>query len=911
MHKPLLSEAIKERVLILDGAMGTMIQKYKLQEDDFRGNLFREHPVQLKGNNDILCLTKPEVIEDIHRKYLDAGADIIETNTFNANRISMSDYQLEDKVKDINSAAVDIARTLADYYTEKDKTKPRFVVGSVGPTNKSCSISPDVENPAVRSLSFDELAAAYQEQMTVLIEKGVDALLIETIFDTLNAKAAIYAANTAMELVGKKVPIMLSVTITGNSGRTLSGQTLEAFCASVSSFDIFSIGLNCSFGAKQMLPFIKRLSAIAPSYISIYPNAGLPNEFGQYEQTPESMAKDMEGVLREGIVNIIGGCCGTTDAHIRKYSDIIGDAKRHIPNGKSKHLILSGIEALEVKPEFNFVTIGERCNVAGSRKFLRLIKDKKYDEALHIAREQVESGAQILDVNMDDGMLDTKGEMVNFLNLISSDPDIAKVPIMIDSSEWDVIIAGLKCLQGKSIVNSISLKEGESSFLTKASQLKNLGAAVVVMAFDEQGQATTYERKIQICARAYDLLVNNIGMNPSDIIFDPNILAIGTGIKEHDSYALDYINAVEWIRNKFPSVGISGGVSNLSFSFRGNDFLREAIHAVFLNRAIKAGMNMGIVNPYAKVTYSDLTSEQINLLEDFILCRREDVLNDVLKMAGTVTVANNTDVLEWRTSSLDDRLIYALQHGIVDYLNDDLSEAINKYASPMDIIEGPLMTGMTIVGDLFSSGKMFLPQIVKTARTMKKAVEILQPYIEKEKSKSASSNGKILLATVKGDVHDIGKNIVSVVMSCNNYEVIDLGVMVPAEEIVKAAKDLSVDAIGLSGLITPSLAEMVSVVKLMESEGLKMPVLIGGATTSLKHTAIKIAPNYSGVVVHVKDASQNVPALKKLLDKSEMLSYCKEINELYNKIRESYYNTQPELLSLEEARKRKPNYFSN
>lgn len=906
-----LQEEIKERVLILDGAMGTMIQQYKLSEDDFRGTEFAGHHCLLKGCNDLLCITKPELIKDIHRKYLEAGADIIETNTFNANRISMSDYGLEDYVGMMNASAVRIARDLAEAYTEKTPSKPRFVVGSVGPTNKSCSISPDVDNPAARAIDFSELATAYQEQMEVLISEGIDALLIETIFDTLNAKAAIYAARKAMETVGKHVPIMLSVTIMGQSGRTLSGQTLEAFCASVSGYDIFSVGLNCSFGAKQMLPFIKQLSAIASCYVTAYPNAGLPNEFGQYEQTPDDMARDLEEILSGGYVNVVGGCCGTTDAHISKYSSIIGKAKVHKPNVAAGHLVLSGLEVLEVKPEFNFVNIGERCNVAGSRKFLRLIKERNYDEALHIAREQVENGAQILDVNMDDGMLDVKSEMVNFLNLLASDPDIARVPIMVDSSDWGVIMAALRCLQGKSIVNSISLKDGEDVFIKRACDAVSLGAAVVVMAFDEKGQADTFERRVEICSRSYDLLVNKVGMKPADIIFDPNILAIGTGIREHDRYALDYLRTVEWIHLHYPQVNISGGVSNLSFAFRGNNFLREAIHAVFLDLAIKKGMTMGIVNPYSKVAYSDLTSEQVGILEDFILCRRENALADVLKLAGTTVADGGLDKTKWRSSSVVDRLIYSLQHGIVDYLDEDLHEALKSYDTPIEIIEGPLMDGMNIVGELFSTGKMFLPQIVKTARTMKRAVEILQPYIEQGKTSSAHSNGRILLATVKGDVHDIGKNIVSVVMACNNFDVIDLGVMVPADDIVKAAIEAQADAVGLSGLITPSLSEMVNVVRQMEKAGLRIPVLIGGATTSLKHTAIKIAPEYSGPVAYVKDASQNVPVLKRLLDRATSTSYIDEISETYNKIRASYSSSRPELLSLDEARKKKPDFFKN
>lgn len=905
-----LQNEIRNRVLVLDGAMGTMIQKYNLKEEDFRGEMFRDHPGLLKGNNDLLCLTRPDVIADIHRKYLDAGADIIETNTFSSTRVSMADYGVEDYVAEINRAAVRIARGLADEYTAADPSRPRFVVGSVGPSNKSCSISPDIENPALRAVTFDEMADAYYEQMKVLVEEGVDGLLIETIFDTLNAKAAIFAAGRAMEDTGRKVPLMLSITIANSGGRTLSGQTLEAFCASVSNFDIFSIGLNCSFGARQMKPFIRQLASIAPYYISAYPNAGLPNEMGQYEQTPEMMQQEVRDLLLDGMVNIIGGCCGTTDEHIRRYSEIIGLARPHIPVRPAGHLVLSGLSAVDIVPENNFINIGERCNVAGSRKFLRLISEKKYDEALGIAREQVESGAQILDVNMDDGMLDVRAEMVNFLNLISSDPDISCVPIMIDSSRWDVIEAGLKCLQGKSVVNSISLKEGEESFLQKARLIRSYGAAVVVMAFDEKGQADTFERKIEICSRAYNLLVNSAGFAPYDIIFDPNVLAIGTGIPEHDAYALNFIKAVEWIHANLPGAGISGGVSNLSFSFRGNNFIREALHAVFLHHAIKAGMNMGIVNPYSKVKYSDLNESELSVLEDFIFNRRSDATADVMAIAGHAVSESSSERDAWRGLDVNARLSHALQNGIVDYLEEDLNEALSLYPNPVDIIEKPLMDGMNVVGTLFAEGKMFLPQVVKTARTMKKAVGILQPYIEKGRADSAgTSSGKVLLATVKGDVHDIGKNIVSVVMACNNFEMIDLGVMVPAEDIVRAAVENKVDAVGLSGLITPSLDEMINVVTQMEAAGLRIPVLIGGATTSMRHTAIKIAPHYSGPVVYVRDASQNVPVLKKLLDKSQRNEFIMQLDEQYQKLRTNLAENKADLLSLDEARSRKPDFF--
>ena len=910
MTEKSLQSEIKKRVLVLDGAMGTMIQRYNLREEDFRGEMFASHPGLLKGNNDLLCLTRPDVISAIHRKYLEAGADIIETNTFSSTRVSMADYGVEDYVPQMNRAAVRIARTLADEYTASNLSRPRFVVGSVGPTNKSCSISPDIENPALRSITFDELSEAYYEQMVILIEEGVDGILIETIFDTLNAKAAAFAAERAMKDVGRKVPLMLSVTIANSGGRTLSGQTLEAFCASVSNFDIFSVGLNCSFGAAQMKPFIRRLASIAPYYISAYPNAGLPDEMGRYLQTPEMMLEEVKDLILGGMVNIIGGCCGTTDEHIRKYSEIIDQARPHVPVAAPGHLVLSGLDSIDIVPENNFINIGERCNVAGSRKFLRLIREKNYDEALSIAREQVESGAQILDVNMDDGMLEVRDEMVNFLNLVASDPDISRVPVMIDSSRWDVIEAGLKCLQGKSVVNSISLKEGEDEFVRKARFIMDYGASVVVMAFDEKGQADTFERKIEVCRRAYDILVNRVGMKPYNIIFDPNILAIGTGIREHDSYALDFIRAAEWIHNNLPGASISGGVSNLSFSFRGNNFIREALHAVFLHHAIMAGMNMGIVNPYSSVRYTDLSERELSVLEDFIFNRRSDALADVMALAGHEVNAGNDSRNAWRQLSVDERLSYSLQNGITDHIEEDIKEALALYPDPVQIIEKPLMNGMNIVGDLFAKGKMFLPQVVKTARTMKKAVNILQPYIEQNRTSSATSSGKVLLATVKGDVHDIGKNIVSVVMACNSFEIIDLGVMVPAEDIVRAAIDNKVDAVGLSGLITPSLDEMINVVSLMEAAGLRIPVLIGGATTSMRHTAIKIAPHYSGPVVYVRDASQNVPVLKKLLDKSLSEHFIREINDEYLKLRTNLADNSEGVLSLQEARKRKPDFFS-
>ena len=789
-----LKQLIDERVLILDGAMGTMIQRYNLSEQDFRGERFAEMPGQMKGNNDLLCLTRPDVIKDIHHKYLEAGADIIETNTFNAQRVSMADYHMQDLCREINLASAGLAREMADEYTAKTPHKPRFVAGSVGPTNKTCSMSPDVNNPALRALTYDELAAAYQEQMEALLEGGVDALLIETIFDSLNAKAAIYAAETAMKKVGREVPLMLSVTVSDIAGRTLSGQTLDAFLASVQHAPIFSIGLNCSFGAKQLKPFLEGLAARAPYYISAYPNAGLPNSLGQYDQTPEEMASEVKEYIDEGLVNIIGGCCGTTEEYIAKYQELIvsGSAwvSPHIPATTPERLWLSGLELLEQTPEMNFINVGERCNVAGSRKFLRLINEKKYEEALSIARKQVEDGALVIDVNMDDGLLDAREEMTTFLNLVMSEPDIARVPVMIDSSKWEVIEAGLKCLQGKSIVNSISLKEGEEIFIEHARLIKKLGAAVVVMAFDEKGQADTFERKIEVCARAYKILTEQVDFNPHDIIFDPNVLAVATGIEEHDNYAVDFIKATGWIKKNLPGAHVSGGVSNLSFSFRGNNYIREAMHAVFLYHAIRQGMDMGIVNPAASVLYTDIPADVLERIEDVVLNRRPDAAErlietaEALKNTATGTEAVKQDV--WREEPMvEKRLQYALIKGIGDHLEEDLAEAVKLYPKAVDIIEGPLMEGMNKVGELFGAGKMFLPQVVKTARTMKKAVAILQPLIEADKQEGVRSAGKVLMATVKGDVHDIGKNIVSVVMACNNYEIIDLGVMVPAEMIVR------------------------------------------------------------------------------------------------------------------------------
>lgn len=912
-----LNDIIKERILILDGAMGTKIQQYGLGEADFRGDRFNDIPGQLKGNNDVLSLTRPDVIADIHRAYLAVGADIITTNTFSSQRISQADYHLEEAAYDMALAGARIARQAADEFSTDDK--PRFVAGSIGPTNKTCSMSPDVSDPAARDLDYDTLLAAYEEQMDGLIEGGVDTLLIETIFDSLNAKVAIDAAMRVMERRKIELPIMLSVTVSDLAGRTLSGQTLEAFLASVSTYPIFSIGLNCSFGATQMKPFLRQLARVAPYYISAYPNAGLPNSMGLYDETAESMAPKMGELVDEGLVNIIGGCCGTDETFIARYTDLVVGKQPHVPAPKPVTMWLSGLERLDLTPEVQFVNVGERCNVAGSRKFLRLIKERNYDEALSIARKQVADGALVIDINMDDGLLDAKAEMVNFLNRIAAEPDIARVPVMIDSSDWEVIKAGLKCVQGKSIVNSISLKEGEAKFLEHARDVMRYGAAVVVMCFDEQGQATSYERRIEIAKRAYRLLVDEVGMNPLDIIFDPNVLAVATGMEEHDSYAADFIKATGWIKEHLTGSHVSGGVSNLSFSFRGNNYIREAMHAVFLYHAIQKGMDFGIVNPSTKVTYADIPQSQLEIIEDVILNRRSDASERLIELAnelleaqkdqGDPNTQNNPINLnsQREDSPVEDRLAQALVKGVGEYLVEDLQEALKKYPHAVDIIEGPLMTGMNTVGQLFGEGKMFLPQVVKTARTMKQAVSILQPYIEAEKAEGGKSAGKVLLATVKGDVHDIGKNIVGVVMACNGYEIIDMGVMVPAEQIVRKAQEENVDIIGLSGLITPSLEEMVNVARELQRAHLNIPIMIGGATTSELHVALKIAPVYEGAVVWLKDASQNALVAARLLNEEKQVE--QELSEKYEHLREEYQQEQDNLLSIEEARKQKLNLF--
>lgn len=915
-----IREIVKQRIMVLDGAMGTMIQPYGLEETDFRGYRFSKVPGMMKGNNDMLCITRPDVVKDIHRKYLAVGADMITTNTFSSQRISQADYHLEEFSREMALQGARIARECADEFSTPDK--PRFVCGSVGPTNKTCSMSPDVSNPAYRDLDYDTLYDAYLEQMDALIEGGVDAILIETIFDTLNCKAAIDAAVEAMNSRDVDLPIMLSVTVSDLAGRTLSGQTLDAFLASVSSYPIFSVGLNCSFGADQMKPFLQHIAAKAPYYISAYPNAGLPNELGQYDQTPETMSPLIAEFVDEGLVNIVGGCCGTTEQFIARYLPIVAGKKPHVPQSRPDTMWLSGLDLLDVTPEVKFVNVGERCNVAGSRKFLRLIKEKNYDEAIGIARKQVADGALVIDVNMDDGLLDAREEMVHFLNMIAAEPDIAKVPVMIDSSKWDVIVSGLKCVQGKCIVNSISLKEGEEAFLSHAHDVKRYGAAVVVMCFDEQGQATTFERRVEIAERAYRLLVDRVGFNPHDIIFDPNVLAIATGMEEHDDYAADFIRAVEWIRKNLPGAHVSGGVSNLSFSFRGNNYIREAMHAVFLYHSIAKGQDFGIVNPATKVTYSDIPEDQLRIIEDVVLNRRKGAADDLIELAARIKeeqdaakaagtgVATSVEKHEqWRDASLADRLKYALRKGIGDYLDADLHEALGLYDRAVEIIEGPLMDGMNEVGTLFGEGKMFLPQVVKTARTMKQAVSLLQPYIEAGRSGDSAKAGRYLVATVKGDVHDIGKSIVAVVMSCNNYEVIDMGVMVPAEQIVRKVKEEHVDMVGLSGLITPSLEEMVHVAKEMQQAGLRVPIMVGGATTSEMHVALKIAPEYDGLVLWVKDASQNPLLAARLLNPLTHDELVRETNERYARLREEYRAKQQQLASLAEARNNKLNLF--
>lgn len=907
-----IEDLLSQRILVLDGGMGTMVQRYMLQEQDYRGNRFKDSAIDLKGNNDLLILSKPNVIQEIHEEYLSAGSDIIETNTLNSNAISLAEYALKDLVYELNLEGAKLARKAADKFSTPDK--PRFVAGSIGPTSKSLSMSPDVNNPASRNITFDELYNAYVDQIKGLVDGGVDMLLIETIFDTLNAKVALVAIQDYNEQNGCDIPVMVSGTISDSSGRMLSGQTLEAFYTSISHVNLLSVGLNCGLGAKQMADHIAELASYSKFHVCAYANAGYPDQFGCYNDTPENMAVYVEQMLKDKLLNIVGGCCGTTPDHIKLMADL---AKKYEPRQLPKLDIIStysGINPLKVFPHSNFINVGERTNVAGSKKFARLIREQKYEEALSIARQQVQDGAQIIDVCMDDAMLDAAKEITTFLNLMASEPDIAVLPLMIDSSKWEVIEAGLKCAQGKSIVNSISLKEGEEAFLEKAKHIHKYGAATVVMLFDEQGQADTYERKIEIAERSYRLLVDKIGFAPEDIIIDPNILAISTGIEEHNSYAVAFIETCRWIKENLPYVKISGGVSNLSFSYRGNNTVREAMHSVFLYHAIQAGMDMGIVNPGQLTVYSDIEPKLLELTEDVVLNRRADASDKLIAYASQMVDEKSgkeeKKEEDWRKQPAIDRLKYAMVKGVADYVEQDIAELLPSYPSPINIIEEPLMESMNHVGTLFGEGKMFLPQVVKSARVMKRAVAYLEPLIQKEKeqNKTAQSPGKILLATVKGDVHDIGKNIVGVVLGCNGYDVVDLGVMVPTQKIVDTAITLKADIVGLSGLITPSLDEMANVAAEMEKKGLRIPLVIGGAATSPLHTAVAIQPTYNGGVVHVKDASQIAGVAKNLLSKNDSSEYLKNVDSNYEQLRIKYKQQQEELnlISLEEARKNKP-----
>ncbi len=904
-----LYQALEERILVMDGAMGSLIQEYGLTEADFRGDRFTSFPHDLKGNNELLSITRPDLIREIHAKYLEAGADIIETNTFNANRFSQADYHLESMVYDLNLESARLARETADEFSNMDPGRPRFVGGAMGPTNKTASLSPDVNNPGFRAVSFDDLAEAYREQARGLLDGGVELLILETIFDTLNAKAAIFAMEDLFRESGHPVPVIISGTITDASGRTLSGQTLEAFMNSVSHLDVLAVGLNCSLGAVEMRPYLEELSKTTHHFVSVYPNAGLPNQFGEYDQGPDEMAGYLKDFTNHGFVNIIGGCCGTTPDHIRAFRKIADAAGRRIPPERERGLKISGLESLTIFPGSNFINVGERTNVSGSRKFARLIREGNYEEALSIARDQVEGGAQIIDVNMDDAMLDAENEMSNFLNLMMSEPDIAKLPVMIDSSKWSVIERGLKCLQGKAIVNSISLKEGEEVFREQATRIRDYGAATIVMAFDEEGQAVTYESKTAICKRAYRILTEEVGFPAEDIIFDPNILTVATGIEEHNNYAVDFIRACKWIKKNLPLAKVSGGVSNLSFSFRGNNVVREAMHSAFLYHAVRAGMDMGIVNPGMLQVYDEIPPDLLERVEDVILNRRPDATERLIRYAENIQQEEQTTVRKdkWRDSSVQERLKHALVKGIVDHVEEDVEEARKHYKAALEIIEGPLMDGMNVVGDLFGSGKMFLPQVVKSARVMKKAVAVLLPYIEEERAVAGDRKtaGKILLAPVKGDVHDIGKNIVGVVLACNNYEIRDLGVMVPAEKIIQTAIREGADVVGLSGLITPSLEEMVHVAREMERNGLELPLLIGGATTSKIHTAVKIEGQYTPPVVHVKDASRSVSVVTQLLSRNLGKDFTEQVRREYSELRESYRGdgSQVEYLALDEARR--------
>jgi len=921
-----IRKELQKRILVIDGAMGTMIQRYQLTEEDFRGERFRDHPSDLKGNNDLLNITRPDVIKAIHKEYIDAGADIIETNTFSTQRISLADYHMEDLAYELSYEGARIAREVVDEYNKKNPERPRFVAGAVGPTNRTASMSPDVNDPGYRAVTFDDLAEAYYEQVRGLVDGGSDLLLIETIFDTLNAKAAIFAikryehecreAGKDRSFYRSTSNIMISGTITDASGRTLSGQTVEAFWNSVRHADLLSVGLNCALGAKEMRPHLQELSEKANVYTSAYPNAGLPNEFGGYDEMPHETAHLIEDFLDFGMANIVGGCCGTTPDHIRCIAEKAAKAApRKVPQAEP-FLRLSGLESVTLTPETNFANIGERTNITGSPKFSKLILGEDYEGALVVARQQVEGGAQVIDVNMDEGMIDSEAAMVKFLNLIASEPDIAKLPIMVDSSKWTVIEAGLKCLQGKGIVNSISLKEGEDKFRDQARKIQTYGAAVVVMAFDEQGQADSLARRIEICQRSYDILVNEVGFPPQDIIFDPNILTVATGLEEHNNYAVDFIEATRWIKQNLPYAKVSGGVSNISFSFRGNNTVREAMHSAFLYHAIKAGLDMGIVNAGMLEVYEEIPKDLLVYVEDVLLNRRPDATERLVEFADTIKSKGKEIVRdeEWRKEPVEQRLSHALVKGIIEYLDDDVEEARLKFAKPLEVIEGPLMDGMNVVGDLFGAGKMFLPQVVKSARVMKKAVAYLLPFIELEKQRvidagedssgSRANAGKVLMATVKGDVHDIGKNIVGVVLACNNFEVIDLGVMVPAQRIIEEARKQQVDIIGLSGLITPSLDEMVHFAKEMDREGFTIPLIIGGATTSRIHAAVKVAPNYQHGVIHVLDASRSVGVCSNLMNKDFRDEFIQNTKDEYEKAREAHLNKRSDkrFVSIDDAR---------
>jgi len=917
----LITKHLQERILILDGAMGTMIQRHILTEEDFRSERFKDWKRDVKGNNDLLSITQPEIIKDIHRKYFAAGSDIVETNTFSATSIAMADYGMEELAYELNYQSAKLAKeAAAEFGGLEHETKPRFVAGAMGPTNRTASISPDVNDPAYRAVTFDDLVEAYYEQMRGLVDGGVDLILIETVFDTLNCKAALFAVEKYFDdrniPQADRLPLMVSGTITDASGRTLSGQTTEGFYNSIAHANIISVGLNCALGAALMKPYMRELSRVANCYVSCYPNAGLPNEFGQYDETASQMSRLLEDFASEGLFNIVGGCCGTTPDHIQAIAEEAAKHKpRKIPKRKTA-MRLSGLEAVTLDSLTNFVNVGERTNVTGSKMFSRLIKEGRFQEALDVAKQQVEGGAQVIDINMDEGMLDSKHAMVHFLNLVGSEPDIAKLPIMIDSSKWDIIEAGLKCVQGKGIVNSISLKEGKEKFIEQAKLVRRYGAAVIIMAFDEYGQADTYERKIEICKRSYDIWVDELGFPAEDVIFDPNIFAIATGIDEHNNYAVDFINATRWIKENLPHAKVSGGVSNVSFSFRGNDVVREAIHAVFLYHAVKAGMDMGIVNAGMLEVYDNVDKELLKYVEDVVLNKNPEngteLLVDIAEKyrgEGKKRVKDE----KWRENTVEKRLEYSLVNGITEHIIEDTEEARLKVSHPLHVIEGALMDGMNVVGDLFGEGKMFLPQVVKSARVMKQAVAHLVPFLEIEKQKLRDSgrevkkNGKILLATVKGDVHDIGKNIVGVVLACNNYDVVDLGVMVSADKILQEAVNHGVDVIGLSGLITPSLDEMVFVAQQMEKQGLKLPLLIGGATTSRIHTAVKISPAYSGSVIHVVDASKAVPVMTSLLNDEAKIEYSKNIKDEYTQLAEDHAKRQSEAkyMSIQEARRNK------